>query len=79
MIYLSLFCGRPEVLQGDSSFEALQGDSLQVKNVIKSTLLLGQIMTFLARNVWKNEDAGTSSFYKICFKMIVIWNFLANS
>jgi len=51
MIYLSLFCGRPEVLQGDSSFEALQGDSLQVKNVIKSTLLLGQIMTFLARNV----------------------------
>jgi len=28
MIYLSLHCGRPEVLQGDSSFEVLQGYAL---------------------------------------------------
>jgi len=33
MIYLSLFCGRPEVLQGDSSFEVLQGYALPCPGV----------------------------------------------
>jgi len=28
MINLPLFCGRPEVLQGDYSFEVLQGNAL---------------------------------------------------
>jgi len=38
MIYLSLLCGRPEVLQGYSSFEVLQGDTLPCPEVTHARL-----------------------------------------
>jgi len=38
MIYLSLLCRRPEVLQGDYSFEVLQGHALTCPGVTHAGL-----------------------------------------